>query len=314
MEEEKVIKETNLSLPRLKYLECGRKNIYELPHRKKLIMVFTDGVSVDGVMVGAISGKGKIMAKMSAFWFSFFSENINCHFLPGQESLLPHVLCAEEIVRNDLWGRSMVVTKADHVIPIKCVVRGYLVGSGWKEYQETGTVGGINLPRSLQEGSKLPEPIFTPTTGDHENIDFAEMQEILAKWFPNVTPGSWDAETLSCALRDDAVWIYRRAAEYARKRGIIIADTKLEFGWLDGNPILIDEVLTPDSSRFWPRDKWNPGGPQKSFDKQFVRDYLVSIGWNKKPPAPELPQEVVRKTAEKYQEALARLVPQPETR
>jgi phosphoribosylaminoimidazole-succinocarboxamide synthase len=136
----------------------------------------------------------------------------------------------------------------------------------------------------------------------------------LAKWFPNVTPGSWDAETLSCALRDDAVWIYRRAAEYARKRGIIIADTKLEFGWLDGNPILIDEVLTPDSSRFWPRDKWNPGGPQKSFDKQFVRDYLVSIGWNKKPPAPELPQEVVRKTAEKYQEALARLVPQPETR
>jgi phosphoribosylaminoimidazole-succinocarboxamide synthase len=232
---------------------------------------------------------------MSKSWFEMMEGLIANHVVTADveqypEACRPYV----DIIRD----RSMLVRKAEP-LPVECIVRGYLSGSGWKSYLESGEVCGISLPGGLQESGRLPEPVFTPSTkaelGDHdENISFEQTQETLG-------------EDLAARVRDVSLAIYQRAVEFAEARGIIIADTKFEFGMIDGELTLIDEILTPDSSRFWPVDAYRPGGPQQSFDKQYLRDYLLSLDWDKKPPAPELPPEIVENTLIKYEEALRRL-------
>jgi phosphoribosylaminoimidazole-succinocarboxamide synthase len=247
-------------------------------------------------MPNPIPDKGKILTQLSKFWFDHTREIIPNHIVSTRLKDFP-LECQpyEEMLR----GRSMLVVKTE-VLPIECVVRGYLSGSAWEEYKTTGEVCGIPLPKGLLESSKLEEPIFTPATkaeiGQHdENITFEEVEKTVG-------------EDLAGRLKSLSLAIYQRARDFADQRGILIADTKMEFGIQEGKLLLIDELLTPDSSRFWPKDEYQPGGPQKSFDKQFLRDYLLSIHWNKTPPAPELPEEVIQKTWQKYLEAYVRLV------
>ena len=247
------------------------------------------------VLPNGIPEKGKILNFLSIFWFGFSRDVVANHVIPVVPGGIPHL---SEKERGLLEGRSMLVKKTKP-LPVECIVRGYLSGSAWKEYQSEGTVCGIKLPPGLQDSSKLEEPIFTPSTkaetGHDENITFKELQNLVG------------AE-LAARLREVSISIYLKASEYAEERGIIIADTKFEFGFYKGEVILIDELLTPDSSRFWSKEDYEPGKPQPSFDKQFVRDYLEGIKWDKNPPAPKLPPEVIEETSKKYLEAYKRLL------
>jgi len=257
-----------------------------------LLLVATDRISAfDHVLGTGIPGKGKILTQISLFWFDLLADIVPNHLITAEVSEFPAEL---QPYADQLEGRSMLVKRAA-MFPVECVARGYLAGSGWKEYQSDGTVCGIPLPAGLQDGSRLPEPIFTPATksqdGAHdENISFAHMQQIV---------GEDDA----AELRRLTLAIYGKAVAHAESRGLILADTKFEFGRTGQGILLADEVLTPDSSRFWDAARWNPGGPQPSFDKQFVRDYLESIHWNKQAPAPSLPDDVAERTQAKYLEA-----------
>jgi len=281
-----VLRETNF--PGLAPSARGKvRDIYDLGD--KLLIVATDRLSAfDVVMPTPIPDKGRVLTQLSLFWFDLLRELIPNHVLPT--AILPAPFDAH---RQLLAGRSMLVRKTEP-LPIECVVRGYLSGSGWKEYQTSGTVCGIALPAGLRESDRLREPIFTPatkaSTGHDENISFERAASLVG-------------DRLAEQARAVSLEIYRRAADHAAPRGVILADSKFEFGLLDGQLIWIDEALTPDSSRFWPAAEYQPGGPQPSFDKQFVRDYLERIGWPKTPPAPELPPEVVAATRTKYREA-----------
>jgi phosphoribosylaminoimidazole-succinocarboxamide synthase len=281
-------------LPGVRKLKSGKvRDIFDLGDR--LLFVATDRISAfDCIMPNGIPRKGEVLTQLSYFWFSQTESFQPNHLLSGPADPLPASL---QPFAAQLARRSMIVKKAQP-FPIECVVRGYLAGSGWKEYREQQTVCGIKLPPGLQESAELPVPIFTPATkaesGHDINIPFAEAARMV---------GDERAEQLRAA----SLKLYRFARDYARRRGIIIADTKFEFGLLDGKIILIDEVLTPDSSRFWPADQFQPGAGQPSFDKQFVRDYLETLDWNKTPPAPQLPPDIVARTQAKYLEAYERL-------
>ncbi len=258
---------------------------------ESLLIVATDRISAfDYILATGIPDKGRVLTQLSVFWFDFLKDLTPTHFLTAVVDQYPEPL---RRFRGQLDGRSMLVKRA-RMIEIECVARGYLSGSGWKEYQKSGTVCGIALPPGLKESDQLPEPIFTPATkaqsGHDENVSFETVVGLIGV-------------DLARKLRDLTLAIYGKAAAYAAGRGIIIADTKFEFGFVGDQLVLADEVLTPDSSRFWPRETYKPGGPQPSYDKQFVRDYLESIRWNKQPPAPGLPSEVAEKTSEKYKEA-----------
>ena len=265
----------------------------------RLLIVASDRISAfDYILATGIPDKGRVLTQLSIFWFDFLKDVTPTHFLTANVDDYPAPLQA---YRDQLEGRSMLVKRAK-MVEIECVARGYLSGSGWKEYRERGTVCGIPLPAGLRESDKLPEPIFTPSTkaqsGHDENVSFPQVVSMIG-------------EDLAGRLRDLTLAIYSRAALYAETRGVIIADTKFEFGFVDGVLVLGDEVLTPDSSRFWPAAQYQPGGPQHSFDKQFVRDYLESIHWNKQPPAPGLPEDVAQKTAGKYRQAFEILTGRP---
>jgi phosphoribosylaminoimidazole-succinocarboxamide synthase len=281
--------------PNLQLHASGKvRDVYRLDS-DRLLFVATDRISAfDYILATGIPHKGKVLTQISLFWFDFLKDVVPNHLITADVTQYP-----AEIRKYDdqLRGRSMVVTNAD-MVPVECVVRGYISGSAWKEYKASGKVCGIELPTGLQESDQLPEPIFTPatkaTTGHDENIPFSEMVRLVG------------AE-LSEQLRDLTLKVYKKAADYARTRGIIIADTKFEFGRTARGITLADEVLTPDSSRFWPADKYQPGKAQDSYDKQYVRDYLEEIHWNKQPPAPALPAEVARKTSQKYLEAYQQL-------
>ncbi len=265
------------------------RDVYSIDGR--LLIVATDRISAfDYILPTGIPDKGKVLTQLSIFWFDFLRELTPTHFLTAKVEDYPEPL---RRFRDQLEGRSMLVKRAK-MIEVECVARGYISGSGWKEYRDHGTVCGIKLPAGLKESDRLPEPIFTPATkaqsGHDENVPFRRVCELVG-------------ESLAARLRDLTLSIYARAARYAETRGILIADTKVEFGFVGDELVLGDEVLTPDSSRFWPADTYKPGGPQFSFDKQFVRDYLESIRWNKQPPAPPLPEEVATRTSEKYRQA-----------
>jgi phosphoribosylaminoimidazole-succinocarboxamide synthase len=276
----------------MKFLGRGKvRDIYEVDG--KLLLLASDRLSAfDVVMPDGIPGKGQVLNRISAFWFRKLENIVANHMISIEVGEFPPAARAHaEMLR----GRSMLCRKAAP-LPIECVVRGYLSGSGWSEYKEHGEVCGNRLPKGLVESARLPDPIFTPATkeekGRHdENISFERMVEIVGK-------------ERATQVRDTSVALYRSAAEYALGRGIIIADTKFEFGLADGKLLLIDEALTPDSSRFWPAADYRAGGPQKSFDKQFVRDYLLTLPWNKTAPGPKLPSDVIEKTSQKYREAL----------
>ena len=283
------------TLAGLKLFNRGKvRDIYDLGN--KLLLVASDRISAfDVILPTRIPDKGKILTALSVYWFEVIKDIIPHHLITTDVNKFPP---ACQPYKAELDGRTMLVKKSMPA-PVECIVRGYLVGSGWKDYQQTGTVSGIPLPKGLVEASRLEEPIFTPSTkapvGAHDvNISFEDMV---------VKVGGKRAEK----MRDATIAIYRRAREVAEKKGIIIADTKLEFGIEGGEVILIDEVLTPDSSRFWPADGYHPGKTPDSFDKQFVRDYLIDLPWDMKSPPPELPPEIVKKTQEKYREALTRL-------
>ena len=265
------------------------RDVYSVGDR--LVIIATDRISAfDYILPTGIPDKGKVLTQLSIFWFDFLRDLTPTHFLSANVDEYPEPL---PNFRSQLEGRSMLVKRAK-MIEIECVARGYISGSGWKEYKQHGTVCGIQLPAGLKESDKLPEPIFTPATkaqtGHDENVSFEHVVSLIGA-------------DLAGRLRDLTLNIYKRAAQYAETRGIIIADTKFEFGFVGEELVLGDEVLTPDSSRFWPAETYKPGGPQFSFDKQFVRDYLESIHWNKQPPAPPLPEEVAARTGEKYRQA-----------
>jgi phosphoribosylaminoimidazole-succinocarboxamide synthase len=283
------------ALPGLRLFNRGKvRDIYDLGDN--LLLVATDRISAfDVILPTLIPGKGKILTALSEFWFGIINDIIPNHFVTTRFDQFP-AACLPH--RDKLEGRSMLVKKSTPA-PVECIVRGYLAGSGWKDYQHTGSVCGIRLPEGLMEASRLEQPIFTPSTkaaiGAHDvNITFDDMLMRL---------GKKRAE----AMRDSSVAIYQRASELAEKKGILIADTKFEFGLEPDQVIVIDEVLTPDSSRFWPADGYRPGKTPDSFDKQFVRDYLLNLAWDMKSPPPELPPEIVKKTQDKYAEALRRL-------
>ncbi len=284
----------NLDLPGVRKIKSGKvREIFDLG--QQLLFVATDRISAfDCVMPNGIPRKGEVLTQISYFWFEQTAHLAANHLAARADEPLPAPL---RQFSNLLERRSMIVKKTQP-LAIECVVRGYLAGSGWKDYQKTGCVCGIKLPAGLQESSQLPQPLFTPATkaetGHDENISFEQACEVTGR------------PTAQLA-RDLSLSIYAFAAQYALKRGIIIADTKFEFGLLDGKLILIDEVLTPDSSRFWPAAQYQPGRSQPSFDKQFVRDYLETLSWNKQPPAPRLPPEVTAKTSATYLEAYRRL-------
>lgn len=287
---EPAVFETNFS--DLKLLKRGKvRDIYDFG--EILLILATDRISAfDVILPDPLPEKGKVLTQISLFWFDIMRPLVKNHLISSNISDFPDVCKPYSKI---LHGRSMLVRKAAP-ISIECVVRGYLSGSAWKSYQETGTICGIKLPKGLKESEKLSEPIFTPSTkeesGLHDlNIDFKEMAKRVG------TSMAEKIKTLS-------LQIYRRGAQLAENQGIIIADTKFEFGLVGNEICLIDEVLTPDSSRFWPKDSYQPGGSQKSFDKQYIRDYLLSIRWNKKPPAPSLPSQVLKSTQKKYLEAL----------
>jgi len=283
-----------VELPGVKKLKSGKvRDIFDLGDR--LLFVASDRISAfDVIMPNGIPRKGEVLTQISYFWFAQTESFQPNHLLSRPGEALPASL---QPFAAKLAGRSMLVKKA-RPLAIECVVRGYLAGSGWKEYRDSQTVCGIRLPPGLKESSELPEPIFTPATkaesGHDENISFEHAAELVGK-------------DLAGQARTASLKLYQFARDYARQRGIIIADTKFEFGLLDGRLLLIDEVLTPDSSRFWPADQYQPGKSQPSFDKQFVRDYLETLDWNKTPPGPVLPPEVVAKTQAKYLEAYERL-------
>jgi phosphoribosylaminoimidazole-succinocarboxamide synthase len=277
--------------PDLKLHASGKvRDVYQLDN-ERLLFVATDRISAfDYVLATGIPQKGRVLTQISLFWFDFLSDIVPNHLITADVGQYPEAL---QKYAEVLRGRSMIVQRAE-MFPVECVVRGYISGSAWKEYKASGKVCGIELPAGLRESEAFPEPIFTPATkevsGHDENISFARMCEILG------------SET-SSTLRDLTLRVYKKAAAYARQRGIIIADTKFEFGRTAKGITLADEVLTPDSSRFWPADKYAPGRGQESYDKQYVRDYLEEIHWNKQPPAPALPDEVARRTSEKYLDA-----------
>lgn len=290
---EKVILQTNFS--DLQQFKKGKvRDMYDLGD--SLLMVSSDRLSAfDVIMDDGIPYKGKVLTKISEFWFKYVEDLIDNHIIATDvkdypESCQPYA--------DELKDRSMVVKKAE-LIPLECIVRGYVSGSGWKDYQKDGAICGIKLPDGLKESDKLAEPIFTPSTkaeiGDHdENITEDKAKEIIGEERYNI-------------LKEKAIAIYKKAADFALEKGIIIADTKMEFGVYEDKIILIDELLTPDSSRFWPLNDYEPGRAQNSFDKQYVRDYLLSINFNKQPPPPKLPEEVINNTAAKYKEALQKL-------
>jgi phosphoribosylaminoimidazole-succinocarboxamide synthase len=262
----------------------------------RLLIVATDRISAfDVVLPSGIPDKGAVLSQMSAFWFQLTDAVVPNHYIrlaDGSE--------ADELpfdLPRELLGRSTIVKKAQR-LDVECIARGYLAGSAWAEYRQSGTVSGVRMPAGMTESEQFPEPIFTPTTkaevGHDENMSYSEMMDLVGPEAAN-------------ALRLRTLAIYKYAAQYAAERGIIIADTKLEFGIVDGEPIIIDEMLTPDSSRFWPADEYHTGRAQPSFDKQFVRDWLTSIGWNREPPAPDMPEDITRKTSERYHEAYRRL-------
>ncbi len=293
MTENNIITETNM--PEIPLLSRGKvRDIYDLG--EYLLLVATDRISAfDVIMPTPIPDKGKILTQLSVYWFKKFEDQIKNHLVSSNVNEYPDV-CRQ--YRDQLEGRSLLVRKAKP-LPVECIVRGYLVGSGWKEYKSSGTVCGIKLREGLVVADKLDEPIFTPSTkaekGEHdENISFDKMVKLVGK-------------DIAEKVKDLSILIYKEGAKDALERGIIIADTKFEFGLCGGELLLIDEVLTPDSSRFWPADEYTPGTTPRSFDKQYLRDYLVEIGWSPDQPAPELPREVVENTRSKYMEALKRL-------
>ncbi|MBN1795883.1 MAG: phosphoribosylaminoimidazolesuccinocarboxamide synthase [Sedimentisphaerales bacterium] len=278
-------------------IECARgkvRDIYDLGD--KLLIVATDRLSAfDVVMANGIPYKGIVLTKISRFWFDFLGDSIEHHLISDDVNDYPEPFCEHP---DQLEGRSMLVKKVN-VLPVECVIRGYLAGSGWKEYKQSGTVCGQKLPKGLKQCDKLPKLIFTPATkaerGAHdENISFERCAEIIGK-------------DKARYVRDKSMWIFKKASEYAESRGIILSDTKFEWGIVDGRIILIDEVLTPDSSRFWPGDKYEPGRDQESFDKQFVRNYLEGINFDKSGPGVVLPVDIVEKTSAKYIECYERL-------
>ena len=285
-------------LPGLEPYTRGKvRDVYQVADR--LLIVATDRISAfDYILPTGIPDKGRVLTQLSIFWFDFLREMTPTHFLTARVADYPEPLRRHA---DQLEGRSMLVKRA-RMVDIECVARGYLSGSGWKEYQQHGTVCGIALPPGLRECDRLAEPIFTPATkaqtGHDENISFETMVGLIGA-------------PLAARLRDLTLEIYTRAARYAETKGILIADTKFEFGFVGSELVLGDEVLTPDSSRFWPAESYRPGGPQFSFDKQFVRDYLESIAWNKQPPAPPLPAEVAARTSEKYRQAYSVLTGRP---
>ncbi|MBU0558111.1 MAG: phosphoribosylaminoimidazolesuccinocarboxamide synthase [Bacteroidetes bacterium] len=286
---DKVILKTDFN--KLKLFKRGKvRDIYDLG--EFYLLISTDRISAyDVIMNQGIPGKGKILTKISEFWFDFTKDIIESHFVSTDVGSFPSE-CRK--YAEDLEGRSMLVEKAE-LIPIECIVRGYITGSGWNDYQKTGQICGIELPKGLVESEKLQEPIFTPSTkaeiGAHdENISSDRAMEIVGE------------ETFN-AIKSATINIFKKASDYAFEKGIIIADTKFEFGFYNGKIILIDEVLTPDSSRFWSRESYEKGQAQFSYDKQYVRDYLTSINFNKKPPAPNLPEDVIKNTLLKYKEA-----------
>ena len=282
-------------LPGLELIRRGKvRDVYSVDE-ERLLIVATDRISAFDVILGSgIPDKGRVLTQISLFWFDFLSDVPN-HLISARVDEYPEHL---RPYRDQLEGRSMLVRRA-RMVDIECVARGYLSGSVWKEYQAQGTICGIPLPAGLRESDRLPAPIFTPATkaqsGHDENISFDEAAKSIGV-------------PLASELRDLTLKIYSRAAAYAETRGIILADTKFEFGFVNNQLVLGDEVLTPDSSRFWPRASYQPGGAQPSYDKQFVRDYLESITWNKQPPGPVLPESVVEQTGSKYKEAFRVLI------
>ena len=286
------LSESQLDLP---LLARGKvRDVYDLGDR--LLIVATDRISAfDVILPTGIPDKGLVLTQLSAFWFEMTGGIVPNHFISVVDSTRVEGVPVE--LPREMIGRAMVVRKAER-IDVECVVRGYISGSGWLDYQRSGEISGNKLMEGLEESQELLEPIFTPTTKAHEGHDlpmrYREVVDLAGARAAN-------------AMKVRALALYRYGRDYALSRGIIIADTKFEFGWLDDEVILIDEALTPDSSRFWPADEYRPGGPQPSFDKQFVRDYLTRIGWNKEPPPPDLPPDVVEGTAEKYREAFRRL-------
>jgi phosphoribosylaminoimidazole-succinocarboxamide synthase len=281
--------------PELKLHASGKvRDVYNIDDQQ-LLFVASDRISAfDYILASGIPHKGRVLNQISLFWFDYLADLVPNHLITADVDRYP---AAARKYADQLRGRSMLVRRAE-MFPVECVVRGYISGSAWKEYMATGKVSGITLPAGLKESDAFPEPIFTPstkaTTGHDENISFDQMCKIVG------------VETAS-HLRDLTLRVYKKAAAYARQRGIIIADTKFEFGRTAHGITLADEVLTPDSSRFWPADKYQPGRAQDSYDKQYVRDYLEQIHWNKQPPAPALPPDVARRTSEKYLEAYSQL-------
>jgi phosphoribosylaminoimidazole-succinocarboxamide synthase len=281
-------------LPGIERVATGKvRDIYAFDD--SLLIVATDRISAfDCVLPQGIPDKGRVLTRMSLFWFDYLRDIVPNHVITAEVKDYPLPLRA---FRDQLDGRSMLVKRC-RMAPLECVARGYLAGSGWKDYQQSGSICGIPLPSGLRESERLPEPIFTPATkaqtGHDENVPFETAEQLLGR---------------DCAilLRDLTLRLYSKASEHAESRGIILADTKFEFGWQESQVLLADEVLTPDSSRFWPLDDYAPGRPQKSFDKQFVRDYLETLDWDKQPPAPSLPAGVIERTSEKYREAYKRL-------
>ena len=283
-----------LDLPGVPKVRSGKvREMFDLGDR--LLMVASDRISAyDVVMPNGIPRKGEVLTMFSHFWFNRVADLVPNHLLANADEPLPEAVQSHA----DQIGRRAMVVKKAQPLAIECVVRGYLAGSGWKEYQKQGTVCGISLPDGLENSSQLPDPIFTPATkaeeGHDENINFDEAVNIVGK-------------NIAEQARELSIELYKRGRDHAAEKGIIIADTKFEFGIFEGELILIDEVLTPDSSRFWPADLYAPGRSQPSFDKQFVRDYLETLDWDKTPPGPELPAEIVQKTSEKYIEAYTRV-------
>lgn len=284
--------------PDLKLIHRGKvRDMYEIPgHEDKLLMVATDRISAfDVIMADPIPGKGKVLTQISLFWFKLLGDIVPNHLLSAEVDQFPEV-CHQ--YRSQLEGRSMLV-KRTKVVPIECIVRGYLSGSFWSAYNKNTTVCGFKLPPGMRESDPFPEPLFTPSTkadlGAHdENISLERMRELIGR-------------ELTDQMAAISIKLYQRAADYARTRGIIIADTKFELGRAGDTLLLIDEVLTPDSSRFWPLDQYRPGQGQPSFDKQFLRDYLSSLDWNKQPPPPAVPAEILEKTKSRYEEAQQKL-------
>lgn len=269
------------------------RDVYDL--KDKLLIISTDRISCfDVVLPTCIPRKGEVLTKLSLFWFEFTNDIVPNHLITAEVNDYPEELSK---YKDILKGRSMLVRKAKP-IPVECIVRGYLSGSGWKEYQQSQSICGIKLPAGLIESDKLLEPIFTPSTKEDTGHDINVSQEYVEQGL---------GKEITAQLKELSLALYSKASEFAESKGIIIADTKFEFGLYQNKIMLIDEVLTPDSSRFWPKDQYQPGIPQPSFDKQFVRDYLETLNWNKTPPAPELPEEIVLKTSEKYLQALKML-------